>query len=114
MGIGKVLKDICKEKNTNVNQISKDTGIPASTIYSIIQRDNDKVNYDTLKSICDYLGADINRFYSEFESEQTCTCDIAELYNKLDAVDRADVKGYINGLLRADKYNKSNNQSNAC
>ena len=39
MGDGKKLKEILDEKGTNVRKISKATGISATTLYSIIQKD---------------------------------------------------------------------------
>ena len=40
MGDGKKLKEILDSKNTNVRQIAKATGISATTLYSIIQKDS--------------------------------------------------------------------------
>ena len=40
MGDGKKLKEILDSKNTNVCQIAKATGISATTLYSIIQKDS--------------------------------------------------------------------------
>lgn len=40
MGAGKILKEMLDSKHTNVRWIAKATGISATTIYSIIQRDS--------------------------------------------------------------------------
>ena len=40
MGDGKKLKEILDSKGTNVRQIAKATGISATTLYSIIQKDS--------------------------------------------------------------------------
>lgn len=40
MGAGKKLKKMLNSKHTNVRRIAKATGISATTIYSIIQRDS--------------------------------------------------------------------------
>lgn len=45
MGDGKKLKEIIKEKDVNVRQLSVRTGIPATTLYSAIQRDQ-KIRLD--------------------------------------------------------------------
>ena len=40
MGDGRKLKEILDIKGTNVRQIAKATGISATTLYSIIQKDS--------------------------------------------------------------------------
>ena len=40
MGDGKNLKKYLDEKSTNVRKIAKATGISATTLYSIIQKDS--------------------------------------------------------------------------
>lgn len=51
MGIGARLKEIIDDRGTNVNQISKQTDISPMTIYSIIKRDNTKVDIEILLKI---------------------------------------------------------------
>ena len=66
MGIGKVLQDILYENKMNANELSDMINVPTSTIYSIIKRDNSKVDIDILLKICKGLNVDINRFYQEY------------------------------------------------
>ena len=40
MGDGKKLKEYLDEKGTNVRRITKETGISATTLYTIIQKDS--------------------------------------------------------------------------
>lgn len=40
MGDGKKLKEYLDEKGTNVRRIAKETGISATTLYTIIQKDS--------------------------------------------------------------------------
>lgn len=40
MGDGKKLKEYLDEKGTNVHRIAKETGISATTLYTIIQKDS--------------------------------------------------------------------------
>ena len=54
MGDGKKLKSLLKEMNTNVRQLSKKTGITASTLYSIINRDGD-IRYEWAMKIAKAL-----------------------------------------------------------
>lgn len=69
MGIGKTLSSILEENNCNPNELSERTGISPSTIYSIIKRDNMKVDISVLARICKELGVEMNRFYDEYFNE---------------------------------------------
>ena len=51
MGFGKQLERVLFEKAMSVSQLSKQTGIPASTLYSIIDRDTNSVGIDKVKKI---------------------------------------------------------------
>lgn len=66
--IGKTLQDILDEKNTNVNELSKLINVSNQTLYSIIKRDNMKVDLDVLIKICNALDVNIERFYSDYIS----------------------------------------------
>ena len=71
MGIGKKLSEILEQKNSNPNELSELSGIPSSTIYSIIKRDNSKVDIQVLLKICNVLNikADVTKdsMYSNYE-----------------------------------------------
>ena len=66
MGIGKILSDLLIEKQTNAKAVAEQAGVTPSTIYSIIKRDNSKVDIDTLIKICKVLDVSIERFYDEY------------------------------------------------
>lgn len=68
MGIGKTLSDILKEKNTTVTDLARNVGIAPTTIYSIIDRDNMKIDIAVLIKICNSLDVDINVFYKDYLS----------------------------------------------
>jgi transcriptional regulator with XRE-family HTH domain len=61
--IGNTLKEILKEENTNVNELANKIGVSNQTLYSIIKRDNAKVDFELLIKICDTLNVSIDRFY---------------------------------------------------
>ena len=68
MGIGKTLSDILDEKSRNPNELADKIGESPSTIYSIIRRDNMKVDIAVLAKICSELDVDMERFYIEYVS----------------------------------------------
>lgn len=55
MGFGAELKKILKKKKIKVAQLSRDTGIPANTLYAIINRDSNNVSAGNLGRICNAL-----------------------------------------------------------
>ncbi len=56
MGFGKQLGIVLEELVVSVSELSKATGIPATTIYSMIDRDTDSVGIDKVKKIEHALG----------------------------------------------------------
>lgn len=71
MGIGKTLSDALEERKINPNELSEKTGIAPSTIYSIIKRDNMKVDISVLAKICRALNVSMERFYNEYVKENS-------------------------------------------
>ena len=65
MGIGSKLSALMAEQETNANELSKITGVPAQTIYSLIRRDAKKVDIDSLIKIAHALGTTADYFCSE-------------------------------------------------
>ena len=63
MGIGKLLQDLIDNNNTNVLDVSKATGVAATTIYSIIRRDSKSANISDLAKIAHHLGVTLDYFY---------------------------------------------------
>ena len=63
MGIGKKLSELIEQKGTNPNELADRVGITPSTIYSIIKRDNTKVDIEVLIRICEALDVNVEVFY---------------------------------------------------
>ena len=59
MGDGKNLKKYLDEKGTNVRKIAKATGISATTLYSIIQKDSN-IRFDFALRLANELQIDVN------------------------------------------------------
>lgn len=66
MGIGKKLAELIDQKGINANELAESTGITPSTIYSIIKRDNTKVDIEVLIRICEALDVNVEIFYQEY------------------------------------------------
>lgn len=64
--IGKTLERILKEKGTNVNELAKNIGVSNQTLYSIIKRDNMKIDFELLLKICNELNVNVEKFYDDY------------------------------------------------
>ena len=62
MGIGNKLDELLKKQNVTVTELARRVGVAPTTIYSIIQRNNKKVDIDVLLNIADVLGVDADYF----------------------------------------------------
>lgn len=85
--IGKTLQDILDEKGTNANELSKMIGVSCQTIYSIIKRDNMKIDFEVLLKICKALNVSVERFYSDY-------CDYSEAAYLLSPHEKELVSAY--------------------
>ena len=64
--IGTTLQQLITEKGTNVNELAKKIKISPQTLYSIIKRDNMKIDFDVLLRICDALDVEVEVFYKDY------------------------------------------------
>lgn len=60
MKIGEFLES--KMNGMSQAELSRRSGVPASTISSIINRNNERVAIETLLKICEVIGCDINEY----------------------------------------------------
>ena len=63
MGDGKKLKEHIDNKGTNVRKIAKETGISATTLYTIIQKDTN-IRFDFALRLANALDIDVNEICS--------------------------------------------------
>lgn len=64
MGIGKNLKELLKEKNLSIKELSKLSGVSVNTLYSITKRDPKAINIETVEKIASALKMDVSYLYS--------------------------------------------------
>ena len=67
MGLGKDIDTLLKLHNSNPNDIAKRIGVPRSSIYSMIRRDNAKTSIDLIIKICDELGVSSDDFLKKYK-----------------------------------------------
>ena len=68
MGIGYKLDELLKERNMTVTELARKIDVAPTTIYSIIQRNNKKVDIDVLIGISKILGVNVE-YFSDAVSE---------------------------------------------
>ena len=101
MGDGKNLKKYLDEKGTNVRKIAKTTGISATTLYSIIQKDSN-IRFDFALRLANELQIDVNEICSA--SPFSDTIKEEEIYPTLPdglngALDASRVKTYLKNSM---------------
>lgn len=112
--IGKTLQSLLTEKNINVNELSKMINVSNQTLYSIIKRDNMKIDFEILLKICKALNVNVDYFYSDYTdldktTKHTDNKKINEFINLCSQLsdDELDiVENLVNSLL--DKHDKDN------
>ena len=60
--IGSTLKRLLDERRMAVGDLARRISVPPTTLYSLIRRDNMKIDFDMLLRICDVLGVPVQVF----------------------------------------------------
>lgn len=110
MAIGKILSDVLKEKNTTVTDLARNINVAPTTIYSIIERDNMKIDISILIKICKSLNIDINLFYKDYVDNKSNIKakddDFTIKYNQLNESGQSKLMERLDELLELPKYRK--------
>ena len=67
MGIGSRLDALIRLKGTRPGTLAREAGVSKNTVYSIIKRDNDKVDPDILARLARALGVPVSSLYGQEE-----------------------------------------------
>lgn len=87
MNIGSRLKQILAERDMTVSQLSRTSGIPAQTLYAMINRDSNKADMDIMAKMLVALDMDFMEFL-EMETRSGKTAkpkkkkEIMQVHNK--------------------------------
>ena len=69
--IGTTLKKLLDERDIKVNEFARQIQVPAQTLYSIIRRNNMKIDFELLLRICDALHVPLETFCGTPEEWET-------------------------------------------
>jgi len=103
--IGSTLKVLLEKRKLSVTELARITEIPAQTLYSIIKRDNMKIDFDVLMKICTALNVPIETFYSTSPVAESLLASEAELIRKYRELD--DHGKHLVALVLEAEYERS-------
>ena len=68
--VAKRFKEICEERNININELANISGVTPSTAYSMMDDNRRDISITTIKKFCDGLEITLGEFFStpEFDS----------------------------------------------
>lgn len=69
MKIGEFIQEKMNAANISQAELARRSGVPASTISSIISRNNDRIAIEMLINLCDVLGCDVEEYISALKKE---------------------------------------------
>ena len=95
--------DYLEENGISAYRFAKDSGIPQSTIWSIIKKEDYEVREDNIRKICEGMGIPVSEVM-ELENAQKLNLRQSEVpvvvkYRKLDKFDQCRVQGYVDALI---------------
>lgn len=105
--IGRTLQALLDEKDVNVNELSKMINVSNQTLYSIIKRDNMKIDFEVLLKICKALNVSIEYFYADYVQKSDSDEQLNLLVNLYKSLNDDNKKKL---LELAQLYANSNNQ----
>ena len=104
--IGSTLKALLEKRKTSVTELARITEIPAQTLYSIIKRDNMKIDFDVLMKICTALDVPVETFYGTTAASESLLASEAELIRKYRELD--DHGKHLVALVLEAEHERSN------
>ena len=58
---GSMLKEILREQDVNISELARRLNVSPQTLYSMVKRDNQKVDFDMMVHICRELGVPVRK-----------------------------------------------------
>ena len=106
------LKELRRTKGPSQHQLAKNIGVSKSSV-NMYERGEREPGLETVEAIADFYNVDLDYLLGKtnipnkslLTSAETIISDADySLYNKLDKVDKAEIRGTIKQMLKADKY----------
>lgn len=100
---GSTLKKILREQDVSVSELARRLNVSAQTLYSMVKRDNQKVDFDLMLHICHELNVPVERLSDGTSTPPLPTVDewrLLSKYRRLSEPSRALVDVVIDHELR--------------
>lgn len=111
--VRKKLIDYLREKEMSVYRFSKDSGIPQSTIWSIIRKEDYEVREKNIHKICSGMGISVGEILGQEDDKmmnlRTKEIPVVAKYRSLNELDQCRVQGYVDALIEKTS-NKTENR----
>lgn len=117
--IGDKLSELLELRNMKAGTLARLAGVPKSTIYGIIKRNNKNVDFSIMEKICDILEVPIDYFYDRSypsaskntpvsEEDDERMAKLIELFDLLNEEGQDKLIDYADDLVYSRKYIKRN------
>lgn len=103
-----VLEKLMNEKNINLNQLSKLSGIPYMTLKNFWVKDYKNIKLSTLRQLANFFNVSLDYLITGNVTDDE---KIKLVYNKLNKEGQKEVLNYINNLLQNPKYSSDHQLS---
>lgn len=95
----KKVRELLNSSNKKTSIISKDTGIPYTTLDSIIKENTKDIKFDTITKLAKYFNVTLDYFYDEIEAEKELkNREVLGLYNSLTPPNQNESINYMKYL----------------
>lgn len=85
------LAELLSERQLKITKVAKDTGISRNTITSTSQNDTKMIQYETIDTLCQYLGITPNDFFDYIPIKYSLNCDTIKFnYSKTRSQNKPD------------------------
>lgn len=109
--VRKRLMDYLQDNHMTAYRFAKKSGIPQSTIWSILKKEDYEVREKNIRKICKAMGISASEIMeSEEEAKRNLRAGeipVMHKYRKLDKSDQFRVQGYMDALLEKQDREKS-------
>ena len=99
MSVFQKIEKLLNINNMNLTTLSKRSGVPVSTLFSLKNRDSKRTSIETLKKIADAFGVNINYFAGDISGDAiNITQEEEDLLLKIRALDQHGLK-VVNSII---------------
>lgn len=95
--------DYISEKQISVYRFSQDSGIPQSTLWSIIKKEDYEVREKNIRKICAGMGISVGEILEDTDKDRVILrideIPMIKKYRKLGVREQGKVEGYLDALF---------------